>query len=560
MKKKIIAALCAVALFIPTYIAIAYYINAQNGHITDHAVSRMALKTLDNTEYVFDKIAEKEEDSKEAKKMISFFIEMNDSATEVATLPEPLKGSSYFTAVYRSYNKDRTYKYYFSTGSEESYYIDDENNTYRIAAEKSEAFLNMNYAESLYSAATEPVLTLADSSTVVPCTMTWKYKTKTGNYVQTPFTGENNDSLAFPIAGSLGLNFSIEPDYVSVKVTRNGNVLFDGMYADLTADIIGNTTSTLKIDITAKWYESVTKESQGEANYRFTANVSAPAAFYLGESSIDQGQFVVLTGKNVIDIDKIEFSSNPSINYTPTFYKEGDYAVALIPISLDLEYSSSYVFTVKSGAQTQELSLAVNKATGSGKQPLNYNPTPQALGLRTQSTLAAFNQSLKATVDANESTRYFNGAFARPLNLKNPSIKTGFGRTRKISSTGETYIHTGVDFTNLTVGTQVVAANAGKVVYTGEQAVSGKLVVIDHGYGLKSWYMHMDTITVKVGDIVETGAALGTVGSGGFTDGTLTLHHELTVNGVPVEPYFLWNDAKTAAYPERGNGVLLYLG
>ena len=91
-------------------------------------------------------------------------------------------------------------------------------------------------------------------------------------------------------------------------------------------------------------------------------------------------------------------------------------------------------------------------------------------------------------------------------------------------------------------------SSVSRIIYVGEQTVSGKLVVVDHGCGLKSWYMHMSEITVNVGDVVEKGATLGIVGNTGFTIGTF-LHYELTVNGIPVSPYSLID-----------NGIKMYIG
>ncbi len=537
MKKKIIIALCIVALFIPTFFAVGYYITAQNAPVAERTVESLTLSALDGKEFFFDK------KSDESKKMISFFIKMNDGAKKVEGLPDQLKDSPYYEGVYKSYNKDKLYKYYFNGNPNEAYYVDAHNRTFSIAPETAMEFLSMKYSESTYPAATEPELTVSNTGVLAPFSMEWKYKACNGEFVTSSDNGTLDKSKEFPVSGSLQLSFTNQPDYITVKITNGEELVFNDIYDNLTPAIIGETNKTYTIEIDAKWYEASEKEYQGEAKYMFTANVSAPASFYLGEDTIEHGEFVALSAKNILDINAITFKSEPEINCTPKWYQDGDFVVALIPISLANEYSPNYVFTVSSAGVTEELTLTVTERAKKGA--IGYDAPAELVNrTRTAATLDAFNQALKSTVEKNEETRYFADIFSEPVDR---SIRMGFGRTRTITSTGVEYVHTGVDYV-VTSSDQVTATNAGKVVYVGEQVVSGKLVVIDHGFGLKSWYMHMSEITVNVGDVVEKGAVLGTVGNTGFTT-TYNLHHELTVHGISVNPYSLWEE-----------GVKMYVG
>lgn len=537
MNKKIIAVLCIIAMFIPTYFAVAYYVSAQNAPVSERTVENMKLTDLEGKEYVFDK------KSDEAKKMLAFFIEMNDGAKEVPELPDQLKNDPCYKVVYRSYNKDKLYKYYFTSNPNEAYYVDAQKKVYSITRDSAIEFLSTKYASSSFAASKQPELTVSKMSVLSPFSIDWRYKAGNGDYVSTPYVGSSDASAAYPVSGNLQLEFTNQPDYLTVKILNGEEVIFNDVYENLNSSVIGETNRAYTVEVNAKWYESGDKEYCGEAKYKFTANVSAPAAFYLGEDTIEQGEFVVLTGKNVIDINTLQFTSVPELKVKPKFYKEGDYVVALIPIPLDSEYSPSYVFTLTSGGVTEELTLTVTAREN--KPKIYYSASADLVNRkRTAATLQAFEQALKSTVDTNEAVRYWNDLFMEPLARV---INIGFGRTRVINSTNTEYVHTGVDYV-AHVGDQVLATNAGKVVYVGEQVVSGKLVVIDHGYGLKSWYMHMSDISVAVGQTVEKGAVLGTVGNTGFTIGT-NLHYELTVNGIPVNPYSLWDD-----------GIKMYVG
>jgi len=94
--------------------------------------------------------------------------------------------------------------------------------------------------------------------------------------------------------------------------------------------------------------------------------------------------------------------------------------------------------------------------------------------------------------------------------------------------------HEGIDFP-AEVGTSIVAAASGKVVFAGWQPEYGKMIEIDHGNGLVTRYAHDSQIFVNVGDLVVRGQRLAAVGSTGRSTGP-HLHFEVRLNGVPQNP------------------------
>ncbi len=95
--------------------------------------------------------------------------------------------------------------------------------------------------------------------------------------------------------------------------------------------------------------------------------------------------------------------------------------------------------------------------------------------------------------------------------------------------------HKGIDFT-APRGTAIQATGNGKIVEVkkGKKGYGNK-VVIDHGFGFKSLYAHMQTIDVKKGQKVVKGQKIGTVGSTG-TSTAPHLHYEVWINGKAVNP------------------------
>ena len=100
--------------------------------------------------------------------------------------------------------------------------------------------------------------------------------------------------------------------------------------------------------------------------------------------------------------------------------------------------------------------------------------------------------------------------------------------------TGMRSFHEGIDFP-ASVGTPIVAAASGKVVYAGWHAEYGKIIEVDHGNGLVTRYAHASQIFVNEGDLVVRGQRIASVGSTGRSTGP-HLHFEVRLNGVPQNP------------------------
>jgi lysostaphin len=81
-------------------------------------------------------------------------------------------------------------------------------------------------------------------------------------------------------------------------------------------------------------------------------------------------------------------------------------------------------------------------------------------------------------------------------------------------STNQVFFHSGVDLL-AAVGTSVEAIAPGTVAFASEQGTYGKLVIINHGGGLQSRYAQLDSIKVTVGQQVNKGDLIGTVGTSG---------------------------------------------
>jgi murein DD-endopeptidase MepM/ murein hydrolase activator NlpD len=100
--------------------------------------------------------------------------------------------------------------------------------------------------------------------------------------------------------------------------------------------------------------------------------------------------------------------------------------------------------------------------------------------------------------------------------------------------------HYGIDLAAPS-GTPIYAPAAGTVVFSDWNGGYGRLIIIDHGYGIKTLYAHNSQNLVKVGETVKRGELIGRLGSTGVSTGPHT-HFEIRQNNVPVDPVKFLNN------------------
>ncbi|MFC6334815.1 peptidoglycan DD-metalloendopeptidase family protein [Paenibacillus septentrionalis] len=119
-------------------------------------------------------------------------------------------------------------------------------------------------------------------------------------------------------------------------------------------------------------------------------------------------------------------------------------------------------------------------------------------------------------------------------------ITSGFGY-RSDPFTGQIRFHAGIDIAG-SKGDSIFSAADGAIIEAGFESEYGNYVIVEHLHNLRSVYMHLETITVKVGDEVAKGEKLGTMGSSGRSTGT-HLHFQIMQHDHAVSPLpFLRNE------------------
>ena len=234
--------------------------------------------------------------------------------------------------------------------------------------------------------------------------------------------------------------------------------------------------------------------------------------------------FVVVTGAE--EIPTAEFGNEwlpltpcgegcfIAIGGSPLGTKAGKHPIKVSHGSLSI----SLAINVLAGEfERQELTLPEDKVTLSPEDEARANEEAERL----RANWAIINP------------RMWEGDFIMPLE---GGISTDFGVVRIMNKTKES-IHSGLDIRGA-FGTPVYAANVGRVVVDDDLFFGGNSVVIDHGMGIYTVYMHLQETKVSEGEIVDKGEVIGLVGSTGRSTGP-HLHYTVKIAASNISPIAL---------------------
>lgn len=187
-----------------------------------------------------------------------------------------------------------------------------------------------------------------------------------------------------------------------------------------------------------------------------------------------------------------------------------------------------YSVTVRAGNQTKDMPLTVREAVFE-TQTLTLPAEKVSLSRENAARVERENRKLKALF-SQVSGRIWQGQFVLPLPN---SISTGFG-TKRIMNREWAVIHKGLDIRGRE-GEEIKAANAGRVVLAEELFYGGNTVILDHGQGVCTIYMHLSQSTVEPDAFVSQGEVIGLVGMTGRATGP-HLHFGVKVMGLNANP------------------------
>ena len=213
-------------------------------------------------------------------------------------------------------------------------------------------------------------------------------------------------------------------------------------------------------------------------------------------------------------------------------YADGQAAVAGLDVELKAGRHPWSFAVLEPGREPRTLRGRVTVGARQFKvQRLTLPPAMVDLDPETERRAVSESERLRTLYRTITPERLWRGRFVRPVAGREPG--TGFGSRRVINGKPRAP-HTGIDYA-APAGTPVVAVNAGRVALVGDFFFPGRLVALDHGLGLYSFYFHLESVSVTEGEPVERGQPIGTVGATGRATGP-HLHFGVYVGGARVDP------------------------
>lgn len=541
MKNILIKILVIAILFIPSYYAVYKYVTSVSAPVEQDSVLSMTLTDPSGLSTKFSK------DDEIGNKMIDYFTSLSDKSRGISELPKNLEGCTHYSVTYHTFGRQSVYDYYFSkTKPSNSYFTDSAGKAFRIPAASVIEFLDSDYSTYMYQGAKAPTMTLGET-VVIPTSFEWHYYSYSNVTHQVDTQTQSNAFTQRISYRSFELAFDRFADMVDISVkTQGGATFYEGTYssfkdmgafASITADTVFN------VKVTATWNDSPALGYGGTAVYEMILDTfyNPPGTFWLGEDSIEAGEFVVLSGINVEEPSKIKCTISPSIEYTPVFYTDGEAVRAILPFPVTLGTDQrNYTVSIEYLGIKTELPLTVKKNRYEYKtRKYNYN-TPVNVAARTTQSI----KELKNFIISKEYSDqvFFQGAFTVPTS----SIRAKYGDTiNNTSSSKDKFTSSGYAFVAYS-DTEILALNYGTVVAIGTTEYGGKTVVVDHGLGLRSVYYCIQNVNVMEGEYVKPGSVIGkgSAKSAGYTDG-ITAYIELWVHDVPVSADFLAEGERT---------------
>lgn len=195
------------------------------------------------------------------------------------------------------------------------------------------------------------------------------------------------------------------------------------------------------------------------------------------------------------------------------------------------EKAGAYPVTVRAGKHHRKLNLTVRK----GSFLTTSMTLPEEKVTLSPADLETVNEenNLLKSIFLAASERLWEGFFIIPLDDK---ITTPFGAKRIMNRTW-TSVHRGVDIKG-PEGAAVKASNSGRVVLSRSLFFGGNTIVLDHGQGIHTVYMHLSDMKVSSGDPVSKGDVIGLVGLTGRATGP-HLHFGVKIADLSVNPLSL---------------------
>ena len=196
--------------------------------------------------------------------------------------------------------------------------------------------------------------------------------------------------------------------------------------------------------------------------------------------------------------------------------------------SVDTKEEAEEIINSMNNQNEEEISLSIAERTTNNPEEISTNDLEVAK-TTISNTISNTIEQKREEEEKAKGIANVNGIKIAVLPVQG-TISSRYG----VSSRIRVSTHTGLDIA-ATTGTPIKVVSDGTVTFAGWSGSYGKLVKIDHGNGVETWYAHTSKMYVTEGQKVTAGETIAAVGSTGNSTGP-HLHFEIRINGKTVNP------------------------
>lgn len=555
-KNKVLLAIFALILLIPTALAVYFASHKDTGAVTSGRLAQISVVSpyggtaVLTDDASFEVYAEAIGYATSIEE--SFFNELSTGAPYTVTLTETDRDGV------------RTYSFYMVNADDACTFADADGKYYHLSEKSAAALLARNEFATVNAYAIVPNAAISGiGETPIALAATggsWNYRTADGSFAAKEI-GDSGERTTVKISlsniGTLAFWSDKAPDTVTVTVSENGQILHEGAYENLlNTNVMRENDTYYDLVIRAEWNQTEESGYYGAVTYAATLLYDvAPTYSMTNDGKINKGDFKVIKIRNFNDGDSLQASCDyypfPAELNVYRFADGNTYAflpaeyvfVPAAPCNLTLTLSDG-------SSQTLRINLREGKEPTAAKQDYMVSDT-NLQSVFTEVGFTELESTIAQKTASTNPTPLWDGKFVYPDAANTGTVgkgMAGYGTYRNVKSLYQReYFHYGLDIA-MNEGDAVYAANNGKVVFAGNLALTGNTVIIDHGCSLFTYYYHLSSLSVAEGDAVSKSGVIGAAGSTGFAvkAGTATfdaapqVHFAASLNGKYINPYYLW--------------------
>ncbi len=489
----------------------------------------------------------------DSQEEVDFFVDMMKKSLPISTAMRDVSAEKPVYITLYTGDTPLEYKLYPSLNLSGCLLIDPDGNLFVLETETARTLLLRSEFDYLYSSYFLPSLSVVSGENVyevAPIECEWNYyKTDDKKYSYSPQTFASGEET-YVITKGLENRLTFTPDgevrpfeMTDISyIADNGSeyTVTDISQLDLSFD------TKLSVSFTAKWSSMNGAKASGEAKYKFNILYDIPAEIdALTKQEYKVGDIIVLNASHINDDEEIKLESLLNVPKLGFGLTEKGKGVAILPIGLDTAAGEYSLDISTSGMSIFSETITVSSRGGDTWTPIDVSEEDYNAMLsseKMQNFESAISEATSNRPEANH-FNYATGKFNYPVGKKTPAYTFGqainFGTTSANGDSGER-ICKGVVY-EVNAGTPIYSAQAGEVVFSGVLEPTGNTVILYHGYGIYSYYYHLEELSVSVGDLIGDYKIIGKVGKTGFTNGKAALHYAASIDGVFIDPMSLYN-------------------